>query len=72
MVSTKELKKENILLSTTKSSNLVEKKNNPVNWIPWSEDAFKLANQENKPIFLSIGHSSCYLSYLMDEECFKK
>lgn len=44
-------------LSTEKSPYLLQHAYNPVNWFPWSEEAFQLAKIENKPIFLSIGYS---------------
>ena len=43
---------------------------NPVNWYPWGEEALKKAKQENKPIFLSIGYSSCYWCHVMERESF--
>ncbi|KIM04198.1 MAG: hypothetical protein KN64_08900 [Sulfurovum sp. AS07-7] len=44
---------------------------NPVNWYPWGEDALRLARQENKPIFLSIGYSSCHWCHVMEKESFE-
>ena len=43
---------------------------NPVNWFPWSEDAFARAREENKPIFLSIGYSTCHWCHVMARESF--
>lgn len=43
---------------------------NPVNWYPWGEEAFKKAKEENKPIFLSIGYSTCHWCHVMEEESF--
>ena len=40
-----------------KSPYLLQHANNPVNWFPWSGDAFEKAKQQDKPIFLSIGYS---------------
>lgn len=44
---------------------------NPINWYPWSEEAFKKAKAENKPIFLSIGYFTCHWCHVMEEESFK-
>lgn len=44
--------------------------NNPVDWYPWSEEALQLARDQNKPIFLSIGYSSCHWCHVMEEESF--
>jgi uncharacterized protein YyaL (SSP411 family) len=43
---------------------------NPVNWFPWGEEAFSLAVAENKPIFLSIGYSTCHWCHVMARESF--
>lgn len=43
---------------------------NPINWWPWSEAALQLAREENKPIFLSIGYSSCHWCTVMEGEAF--
>ena len=44
---------------------------NPVNWYPWGEEAFEKARKENKPIFLSIGYSTCHWCHVMEEESFE-
>jgi len=44
---------------------------NPVNWYPWSDEAFQKAKSENKPIFLSIGYSSCHWCHVMERESFE-
>lgn len=44
---------------------------NPVNWYAWNEVAFKKAKNENKPIFLSIGYSTCHWCHVMEEESFE-
>ncbi len=44
---------------------------NPVHWMPWSEEAFAKAKRENKPIFLSIGYSTCHWCHVMEEESFE-
>jgi uncharacterized protein YyaL (SSP411 family) len=43
---------------------------NPVDWFPWGPEALKKAKDENKPIFLSIGYSSCYWCHVMERESF--
>lgn len=44
---------------------------NPVQWYAWGEEAFELARQQNKPIFLSIGYSTCYWCHVMAHESFE-
>ncbi|MEJ2084604.1 MAG: thioredoxin domain-containing protein [Acidobacteriota bacterium] len=43
---------------------------NPVNWYPWGEEAFERARREEKPIFLSIGYTTCYWCHVMEREVF--
>ncbi len=43
---------------------------NPINWYPWGAEAFNAAKQQDKPIFLSIGYSSCHWCHVMERECF--
>jgi len=43
---------------------------NPVDWVPWSDQAFSRARAEDKPVFLSIGYSSCYWCHVMEREVF--
>src|SRR5262249_30253290 len=43
---------------------------NPVDWYPWGPEAFAKANAENRPIFLSVGYSSCYWCHVMERESF--
>src|SRR5437868_1533860 len=43
---------------------------NPVDWHPWGEEALEKAKRERKPIFLSIGYSSCYWCHVMERESF--
>lgn len=45
--------------------------NNPVNWYPWTKEAFDKALREDKPIFLSIGYSSCHWCHVMERESFE-
>ena len=49
---------------------LQQHKTNPVDWYPWGEEAFQLAKELDKPIFLSIGYSSCHWCHVMAEESF--
>ncbi|HUV14238.1 MAG TPA: thioredoxin domain-containing protein [Acidobacteriota bacterium] len=44
---------------------------NPVNWYPWSDEALAVARQENKPILLSVGYSSCHWCHVMERESFE-
>ncbi|MBT3999577.1 MAG: thioredoxin domain-containing protein, partial [Candidatus Marinimicrobia bacterium] len=44
---------------------------NPVDWYPWGEEAFEKAKKENKPIFLSIGYSTCHWCHVMEHESFE-
>lgn len=53
-----------------KSPYLLQHSNNPVNWFPWSEEAFEKAKNEGKPIFLSIGYSTCHWCHVMENESF--
>jgi uncharacterized protein YyaL (SSP411 family) len=43
---------------------------NPVDWYPWGDEAFKKAERENKPLFLSIGYSTCHWCHVMEHESF--
>jgi len=45
--------------------------NNPVDWYPWCDEAFNKAKKENRPIFLSIGYSSCHWCHVMEYEVFE-
>ena len=55
----KEQQKSNSLIHEV-SPYLVQHAYNPVNWYPWNDEAFKKAEKEDKPIFLSIGYSTCH------------
>jgi uncharacterized protein YyaL (SSP411 family) len=50
---------------------LLQHAHNPVNWQPWGEAAFLQARRENKPIFLSIGYSTCHWCHVMERESFE-
>ena len=54
-----------------KSPYLLQHADNPVNWYPWGEEAFNKAKEENKPIFLSIGYSTCHWCHVMAHESFE-
>jgi len=49
---------------------LLQHAHNPVHWYPWGDEAFAKAKLENKPIFLSIGYSTCHWCHVMEEESF--
>ncbi|NCU19033.1 thioredoxin domain-containing protein [Pallidibacillus pasinlerensis] len=54
-----------------KSPYLLQHAYNPVDWYPWGEEAFEKAKEENKPIFLSIGYSTCHWCHVMERESFE-
>jgi uncharacterized protein YyaL (SSP411 family) len=58
-------------LVNEKSPYLQQHAHNPVNWRPWGEDAFRVARQEDKPIFLSVGYSTCHWCHVMERESFE-
>lgn len=58
-------------LATEKSPYLLQHAENPVDWYPWGEEAFTRAQQENKPILLSIGYSACHWCHVMAHESFE-
>src|ERR1017187_4554291 len=58
-------------LSHEKSPYLLQHAHNPVDWYPWGEEAFAKARRENKPIFLSIGYSTCHWCHVMAHESFE-
>lgn len=58
-------------LSQEKSPYLLQHAENPVDWYPWGEEAFELAAKENKPVFLSIGYSTCHWCHVMAHESFE-
>ena len=58
-------------LSKEKSLYLLQHSNNPVQWYPWSNEAFIQAKRKNLPIFLSIGYSSCHWCHVMEKESFE-
>jgi uncharacterized protein YyaL (SSP411 family) len=58
-------------LTREKSPYLLQHAHNPVDWFPWGEEAFTKARAENKPIFLSIGYSTCHWCHVMERESFE-
>jgi len=66
----KNMEKPNRLINE-KSPYLLQHANNPVDWYPWGEEAFEKARKENKPIFLSIGYSTCHWCHVMERESFE-
>ncbi|MAQ73290.1 MAG: thioredoxin domain-containing protein, partial [Gammaproteobacteria bacterium] len=58
-------------LENEKSLYLQQHANNPVNWYPWSQEAFNLARKNDKPVILSIGYSACHWCHVMAHESFE-
>jgi uncharacterized protein YyaL (SSP411 family) len=58
-------------LINEKSPYLLQHAYNPVNWHPWGDEAFERARKEDKPIFLSIGYSTCHWCHVMERESFE-
>ncbi|HER34905.1 MAG TPA: thioredoxin domain-containing protein, partial [Halothiobacillaceae bacterium] len=58
-------------LALEKSPYLLQHADNPVDWYPWGEDAFERARREDKPVFLSIGYSTCHWCHVMEHESFE-
>jgi len=58
-------------LTSEKSPYLLQHARNPVDWYPWSDEAFKKAKREDKPIFLSIGYATCHWCHVMAHESFE-
>ena len=58
-------------LAAEQSPYLLQHKNNPVDWYPWGDEAFAKARAEQKPIFLSIGYSTCHWCHVMEHESFE-
>src|SRR3989304_2237159 len=57
-------------LVNEQSPYLLQHAYNPVDWYPWSEEAFEKARIENKPIFLSFGYSTCHWCHVMEKQSF--
>ena len=58
-------------LAHERSPYLLQHAQNPVDWFPWGDEAFAKARAENKPIFLSIGYSTCHWCHVMEHESFE-
>jgi len=58
-------------LALEKSPYLLQHQHNPVDWYAWGEEAFTRARQENRPIFLSVGYSTCHWCHVMERESFE-
>jgi uncharacterized protein len=58
-------------LAREKSPYLLQHQHNPVDWYAWGEEAFARAQRENKPLFLSIGYSTCHWCHVMERESFE-
>lgn len=58
-------------LKNEKSPYLLQHAENPVNWFPWGNEAFKEAKEKDKPVFLSIGYSTCHWCHVMEKESFE-
>lgn len=63
-------KRPNSLINET-SPYLLQHAHNPVNWLPFSEKAFDMAKQQNKPLLVSIGYSACHWCHVMERESFE-
>lgn len=63
-------RKSNRLIKET-SPYLLQHSYNPVEWYPWGDEAFEAAKKENKPVFLSIGYSTCHWCHVMEKESFE-
>ena len=58
-------------LAGEKSLYLRQHAQNPVDWYPWGPEAFARAAEDDKPVFLSIGYSSCHWCHVMERESFE-
>lgn len=58
-------------LINEQSPYLLQHAHNPVDWYPWGEEAFKVAREQDKPIFLSVGYSTCHWCHVMAHEAFE-
>jgi uncharacterized protein YyaL (SSP411 family) len=58
-------------LAKEKSPYLIQHQHNPVDWYPWGTEAFEKAKKEDKPVFLSVGYSTCHWCHVMAHESFE-
>lgn len=58
-------------LAAEKSPYLLQHRHNPINWYPWGEEALSKAKSQNKPLFISIGYSTCHWCHVMAKESFE-
>ncbi|MCY4042744.1 MAG: thioredoxin domain-containing protein [Candidatus Dadabacteria bacterium] len=58
-------------LSKEKSPYLLQHAGNPVDWYPWGDEAFEKAAREDKPVFVSVGYSTCHWCHVMEKESFE-
>jgi uncharacterized protein YyaL (SSP411 family) len=58
-------------LADSKSPYLLQHAENPVDWYPWGEEAFRAAKEQDRPIFLSIGYATCHWCHVMEHESFE-
>ena len=58
-------------LAREKSPYLLQHAHNPVDWYPWGDEAFEKAAREDKPVFLSVGYSTCHWCHVMERESFE-
>jgi uncharacterized protein YyaL (SSP411 family) len=65
-----ENKRKSNRLIHEKSPYLLQHAYNPVDWYPWTDEAFAKAKAEDKPLFVSIGYSTCHWCHVMEKECF--
>ncbi|MBE9503367.1 MAG: thioredoxin domain-containing protein [Proteobacteria bacterium] len=70
-IALQQTKQKHNRLFNEKSPYLLQHAYNPVDWHPWGEEAFEKARRENKPIFLSIGYSTCHWCHVMEHESFE-
>src|SRR5216117_1887210 len=57
-------------LAQESSPYLLLHQSNPVDWYPWGDEAFEKARKEGKPVFLSVGYSTCYWCHVMERQSF--
>ena len=58
-------------LADSLSPYLLQHRDNPVDWFPWCDEAFELARQTDKPVFLSVGYAACHWCHVMERESFE-